>query len=137
MEDMMMANSQSLEVQAKKEVSGKGEKTTPAKYYVPPSDIYETEDALTVVMEIPGVAKDDVTVMLQNDILRVEGRIDFTKYDGIEPVYTEYNVGHYARSFAVSAKIDQEQIKADLENGVLTLTLKKAKEALPRRIAVG
>ena len=55
------------------------------------------------------------------------------EYDGMEPLYTEYNVGHFARSFALSNKIDRQQISAKLEDGVLTLTLKKAQEAIPRR----
>ena len=55
----------------------------------------------------------------------------------MEPVYAEYNVGHYARSFALSNTIDQEKISANLEDGVLTLTLPKAKHAQPRRIAIG
>ena len=88
-------------------------------------------------MEIPGVEKKDVEVNVENDVLRVEGRVDFTKYEGLEPLYTEYNVGHFARSFTLSNRIDQQQIGAQLEDGVLTLTLKKAKEAMPRKIAIG
>ena len=132
-----MAESQELSVQEKKELVSKGEKTVPARYYVQNTDIYETDDALTVVMEIPGVEKKDVEVNVENDVLRVEGRVDFTKYEGLEPLYTEYNVGHFARSFALSNRIDQQQIAAQLEDGVLTLTLKKAKEAMPRKIAIG
>jgi HSP20 family protein len=115
----------------------KEEKTVPARYYVPSTDIYETQDALTVVMEMPGVEKKDITVGLENDELRVEGQIDFSKYEGLEPVYTEYNVGHYARAFTLSNKIDQEKISAQVEDGVLTLTLPKVKEAQPRRITIG
>lgn len=132
-----MADSQALAVQEKKELVSKEEKTVPARYYVQITDIYETDDALTVVMEIPGVEKKDVEVNVENDVLRVEGRVDFTKYEGLEPLYTEYNVGHFARSFALSNRIDQQQIAAQLEDGVLTLTLKKAKEAMPRKIAIG
>ena len=131
-----MAQSQSLEVQEKKELEQKEEKTVPARYYVPNADIYETEDALVVVMEVPGVEKKDLQIGLENDVLRIEGRIDFSKYDGLDPLYTEYNVGHYSRAFTVSSKIDQEQISAELEDGVLKLTLKKSKEAMPRRIAI-
>ena len=72
----------------------------------------------------------------ENGLLRVEGRIDYSKYEGLDPLYTEYNIGHFARSFTLSNKIDQQQISAQLEDGVLTLTLKKAKEAMPRRIAI-
>jgi HSP20 family molecular chaperone IbpA len=132
-----MADPQALAVQEKKELVSKEEKTVPARYYVQITDIYETDDALTVVMEIPGVEKKDVEVNVENDVLRVEGRVDFTKYEGLEPLYTEYNVGHFARSFTLSNRIDQQQIAAQLEDGVLTLTLKKAKEAMPRKIAIG
>ena len=128
--------SQELAVQEKKELVSKEEKTVPARYYVQNTDILETDDALTVVMEIPGVEKKNVDVSIENDVLRVEGRIDFTKYDGMEPLYTEYNVGHFARAFTLSDKIDQQQIAAQLDDGVLTLTLKKAKEAMPRKIAI-
>jgi len=132
-----MADPKALAVQEKKELVSKEEKTVPARYYVQITDIYETDDALTVVMEIPGVEKKDVEVNVENDVLRVEGRVDFTKYEGLEPLYTEYNVGHFARSFTLSNRIDQQQIAAQLEDGVLTLMLKKAKEAIPRKIAIG
>jgi HSP20 family protein len=131
-----MAASQALEVQEKKELVSKDEKTVPARYYVPPTDILETEDALTVVMELPGVEKQAIDVHVENDVLRVDARIDFAKYEGLDPLYTEYNIGHFARSFTLSNKIDQQQISAQLDDGVLTLTLKKAKEALPRQIAI-
>lgn len=131
-----MARSQELEVQQKKELVSKEEKTTPARYYVPSTDIYETDDALTLVMEVPGVEKKDVDVRLENDTLRVEARLDFGKYEGLDPLYTEYNVGHFTRAFSLSSKIDQQQISAQLEDGVLTLTLKKLREAIPRQIAI-
>ncbi len=131
-----MEKSRALEVQEKKELVGKEEKTVPARYYIPNTDIFETDDALTLVMEMPGVERKDVDIRLENDVLRIEGRIDFSKYEGLEPVYTEYNVGPYARAFTLSNKIDQDKISAELDDGVLTLTLKKAKEAMPRQIAI-
>jgi HSP20 family molecular chaperone IbpA len=134
--EVAMTKSQELSVQQKKELAPKEEKTVPTRYYVPNTDIYETDATLTLVMEVPGVEKKDVTVQLENDVLRIEGRIDFSKYEGLEPVYAEYNVGHYARAFTLSDKIDQDGISADLADGVLTLTLKKAKAALPRRIEI-
>jgi HSP20 family protein len=132
-----MAYSQDLAVQQKKELPTKEEKTVPARYYIPPADIYETAEALTLVMEMPGVEKKGLTVTLDDDVLRVEGKIDFSKYDGLEPLYTEYNVGHYARKFMVGNAIDQDKIQAQLDDGVLTLTLQKAEAARPRRITIG
>ena len=131
-----MSDAQELAVREKQELAKKEEKTIPGRYFVPAADIFETEDALTVIMEIPGVEKKDVSIALEDDSLRVEGQIDFSKYQGMEPVYTEYNVGHYARGFSLSGKIDREGISAQLDDGVLTLTLPKAKESMPRRIAI-
>jgi HSP20 family molecular chaperone IbpA len=131
-----MVPSQELEVQEKKEVVGKDEATVPARYFLPNTDIYENDEALTVIMEVPGVVKDDLDVSVENDVLRVQAKINFANYGGLEPLYTEYNVGHFARSFTLSNKLDQQQISAHLEDGVLTLVLKKAKEAQPRRIAI-
>jgi HSP20 family protein len=129
-------SNQSLEVQQKKEAVTKGEKTVPARYYVPSTDIYETDDALQVVMEVPGVDRKNIDVKLENSELHVEARIDFTNYDGMEPLYTEYSVGHFARSFSLSQLIDQNNIAANLADGVLTLTLKKVQRAQPRKIEI-
>ena len=93
---------QELAVREKRELATKEEKTVPGRFFVPTTDVYETEEALTVVMEVPGVGREEVEIELKDDVLRVEGKIDFAKYGGVEPVYTEYGVGHWARSFSLS-----------------------------------
>jgi HSP20 family molecular chaperone IbpA len=128
---------QELAVREKREAATREERTVPGRFYVPPADVWETEDALAVAMEVPGVARDAVAIELKDDVLRVEARVDPARYGGMEPVYTEYGVGHWARAFALPDKVDRERIEARLEDGVLTLTLPKAAEARPRRIAVG
>ena len=130
-----MEPSQNLALRQKQEVATKEERTVPGRYYTPVTDIYETESGLTIVMEMPGVTKESVNVDLRDDVLRIEGQIDFSKYKGMEPLYTEYNVGHYVRTFGLPSKIDRENIAAQLEDGVLTLTLPKVLEAQPRRIS--
>ena len=131
-----MSGSQELTVREKQELAQHQEKTTPGRYYVPAADIFETEEALTLLLEMPGVEKDSIDVQVENDVLRVEGKIDYSAYKDVEPVYTEYNIGHYARGFTLSGKVDRGAISARLEDGVLALTLPKSKELLPRRIAV-
>jgi len=130
-----MATSQELSVPEKKELAG-SEKTVPGRYYIPSTDVYETDDGLTLVMEMPGVDKGSVDISLENDVLRVDGRIDFDRYRDVEPVYTEYNVGHFTRSFSLSDRVDRDAIAAKLDDGVLTLTLPKSAAARPRRIAI-
>jgi len=127
---------QELQVQKKREHDQKQETTIPARVFVPSADIYESQDALTVILEMPGVQKDNVEVRVEEGTLFVEGRLDLAKYQGLVPLYTEYNIGHYARSFRLSSKIDQRKIAAELNDGVLSLTLPKADEAKPRTIKV-
>ena len=131
-----MPDHQELQVQQKREVDKKPESTIPARRFLPVTDIFETDDALKVILEMPGVDKDNVDLRVENDVLTIEGQVDFTKYQGLTPLYTEYNVGNYARSFELSSKIDQERIGAELKDGVITLVLPKAEKAKPRKIMV-
>ncbi len=131
-----MPDQQELQVQQKREVEKKPESTIPARRFLPVTDIFETSDALKVILEMPGVDKESVDVRVENDVLTIEGQVDFTKYQGLTPLYTEYNVGNYARSFELSSKIDQERIGAELKNGVITLILPKAERAKSRKITV-
>jgi HSP20 family protein len=103
---------------------------------VPTADIYEDRDSLKVILEMPGVDKGHIDVRVEEGVLFVEGRLDLTKYRGLQPLYTEYNIGNYARSFRLSNTIDQDNIGAELKDGVLSLTLPKAEKAKPRTIQV-
>lgn len=127
---------QELQVQEKREVEKKQESTVPARTFMPTVDILETPAALTVVLEMPGVDKGKVDINVEAGVLTIEGRLDFSKYEGMQPVYTEYNIGHYRRSFTLSNKIDQSRISAEMKDGTLTVVLPKAEEAKPRRITV-
>jgi HSP20 family protein len=127
---------QELQVQKKRELEGKDESTIPARTFVPSADIYEDRDSLKVILEMPGVEKGNVEVKVEEGVLFVEGRLDLAKYRGLQPVYTEYNIGNYSRSFRLSNAIDQDKIGAELKDGVLSLTLAKAEKAKPRTIQV-
>ncbi len=131
-----MSDSNVLDPMEKRELESEQEKTVPGKHYVPYTDIFEQSDALIVVMEIPGVDRNDAEVHVDKGILSVDAKIKHAQYDGLTPVYTEYNIGHYSRSFNLSNEIDQDGITAKTEDGVLTLRLPKSKDAPPRRIEI-
>lgn len=125
-----------LEVQEKQEVSTNDEQTLQTRSYRPLTDIYERADALIVVMEMPGVDKSDLNVTLENDMLEVSGQISLAPYSNMEPLYTEYGVGHYARRFRLPNAIDKSRISASIDDGVLTLTLPKRQEEQVKSIEV-
>ena len=131
-----MASKQELQVQQKREVEKKEEETVPARVFLPAADIYETPNELKVILEMPGVDKSNVDVRVEDGVLTVEGRLDFSKYRELQPLYTEYNIGHYSRSFRLSTKIDQSKIGAEMKDGVLSLALPKVAEAKPLTIQV-
>lgn len=131
-----MAGQQELQVQQKREVEKGQEATRPTRAFMPNADIFETEDALTVVLEMPGVDRDNINISVENGVLTVEGTINFGKYEGLQPVYSEYNVGPFRRSFRISSRIDQDNINAEMSDGVITLLLPKVEEPKPRRIEV-
>jgi HSP20 family molecular chaperone IbpA len=85
---------------------------------------------------MPGVKEKDVDVTLKDGVLTIMGKVSAEMYDGLRPVYTEYNVGNYYREFALNEQIDDSKIRATLRNGVLELELPKREEAKPRRIEV-
>jgi HSP20 family protein len=105
-----MPTKQELQVQQKRELENKEESTIPARVFVPTADIYESNDALNVVLEMPGVDKSSVDVRVEDGILKIEGRLDFSKYQGLQPLYTEYNVGSL---FAQLPAFQQDRPKQD------------------------
>ena len=131
-----MAAAQDLQVQKKRELENKEETTIPVRIFLPNADIYETPNELKVVLEMPGIEKNNVGINLEDGVLHIEGRLDLSKYGGLQPLYTEYNVGHYSRNFQLSSSINQSKIVAEMNNGVLSLTLPKVEEAKPRTIRV-
>ena len=112
------------------------EASTTGRGVYPFINLFEKEGDLVLAAELPGVKKEDVNIKLENNLLEVEGRIDYAPYEKLNPVYAEYNIGNYARSFTVSNAVDTSNIEAVLRDGVLSLTLLKAPEAKPRVISV-
>ena len=124
-----------LEAKPKQKVERR-EGTRPGAFFQPLVDIFETPEELVVVADMPGVPPDAVDVDLKGDELSIEGRVKAEDYEGLKPLYVEYGVGGYYRTFTLGEMVDRDRIKAQLKNGVLVLKLPKAERAKPRRIAV-
>lgn len=133
-----MANVKTGEIQVKekKEVSGPSEQTSPGPIYTPDVDIFETEQEITLLADIPGVTAEDLVIDLRENILTITG--DVAPFLGAEEqeIFSEYGTGKYYRQFSLSEVIDQNKIEAKLNDGVLRLQLPKVEKAAPRKIEV-
>lgn len=112
------------------------ETTTGARLYRPVTDIVETEDGVSLMLEVPGVAPEDVDVVLEQRVLTIRGKVQPTQPEKLQLAYAEYGEGDYERAFTLSDDFDSDKIEASVVNGVLTVTLPRAAEAKPKRIAV-
>ena len=133
-----MAAEQTRELQAgeKRAAVSSAEQTRSGQVFTPTVDIFETETALTVVADIPGVKAQDLTIDLRENLLTLIG--DVAPLEGPEEgdIIREYRTGSYVRQFTLAETIDQAQITAQLSDGVLRLTLPKVEHAKPRQITV-
>jgi HSP20 family protein len=80
-----MGPAQELQIRKKQEVAKKDETTVPTRLFVPSTDIYEKDETLFVVMEMPGVDKKNVDIRIEDGVLKVEGRLDFSTEKGLQP----------------------------------------------------
>lgn len=103
----------------------------------PPLNIYEEPDRLLVTAELPGVKVEDLDLSIEGDTLTLQGKRDNRQPDaGISYHRREIESGSFSRAIALPVKVDGERVAAKLHNGVLTITLIKASEGVPRQIKV-
>ena len=112
------------------------ERTRDSRCFTPRSDIYELDDQIVIVADVPGVDEKSLDVTLEKNILTINALVDPIVPQGYSLSLAEYEVGDYSRSFRLSDEIDRELIQASIKDGVLRLYLPKAKEALMRKISV-
>jgi len=103
------------------------------RYLIPPVDIYENEQGLTVVADLPGVDREGLEVKVDNNVLTIRGRVQ--KSSGGD-VYREFVLLPFFRQFELTDEVDQDGIGAQLKHGVLTLNLPKKAKPEPKRITV-
>jgi HSP20 family protein len=105
--------------------------------WLPAVDIRETDETLALLVDLPGMKREDVEITLENGTLTLRGERKFEKdvkeenYHRIERVY-----GNFARSFTLPRNVQSDKVKATFDNGVLTVELPKSEEARARRIEI-
>ena len=113
------------------------EESLPFTAWTPAVDIFETEKALVLKMELPGIKKEDVHVTIENNMLTVRGerkmeeQVERENYHRMERTY-----GEFVRSFSLPPFVDGKEIKADFAEGLLRVTLPKVETARPKEIEV-
>lgn len=103
--------------------------------YYPRVDIYEQDDHTVLVADMPGVDENNIDITLEKNILTIRGYVD-EPMAGYGLAYSEYGVGDYERTFALSDEVDRNKIQASMKDGVLRLVLPKAEAARARKITV-
>lgn len=103
---------------------------------VPPVDIIEDADGITVKADLPGASRESLSIGVEGDTLTLEAGVNLGEATSMQSVYAEVRMPLYKRSFVLGRDLDSEKINATLVNGVLTLRLPKAEQAKPRRIEV-
>ncbi|NNF97921.1 MAG: Hsp20/alpha crystallin family protein [Desulfobacteraceae bacterium] len=125
-----------LQVKEKQEMTSPAEQTTPGLVFSPSVDIFENEKELVLMADMPGVQAKGLNIDLRDDTLTISGDVEPLFSDKEEEILIEYEMGKYYRQFSLSEVIDQERIDAQLNHGVLRLTLPKVEKASPRKIVV-
>jgi HSP20 family protein len=102
----------------------------------PAADIYETDDAYVLMLDMPGATKESISVSMDKSLLTIRGTAEMLRYDDARLHYNEIRGGVYERSFNLTEGIDRNSVEAHFENGVLTVKLLKKEEVKPRTIPI-
>lgn len=112
------------------------EQTYHGPVYSPAVDIFESDDRISLLADMPGVKSQDLKIDLRENTLTLSGHVESKTPAGEASIMTEYESGTYFRQFTLSEVIDQSKIDAKLSDGVLRLELPKLERAKPRQITV-
>lgn len=112
------------------------EQTHPGPVYSPPVDIFESDERISLLADMPGVKAKDLKIDLRESVLTLSAPVTTAEAESETPLLREYGTGSYFRQFTLSDQIDQTKIDAKLNDGVLRLELPKLEKAKPRQITV-
>ena len=114
-----------------------GEQEPTTRTWAPPVDIYETDNALVLKADLPGIDPKDVDIRIENGVLYLKGERKFEKEEKKENYHRiERSYGAFTRSFALPNSIDADHVKADYKDGQLILTMPKREEAKPKAVKI-
>ncbi len=133
---MADTTSHELEKAEKHERTDLAEQTRPGPVFSPAVDIFEKDDAIMLLADMPGVTPESLKIDLKENVLTLTGDVEPPEGENETAVHREFDTGSFYRQFVLSDLIDQEKITARLVDGVLRLQLPKAVAAKPRRITV-
>jgi HSP20 family protein len=112
------------------------EQTRPGPVYTPAVDIFESDDRISVLADMPGVKAKDLKIDLRENVLTLSAPVTSPEAQSESPILREFETGTFFRQFTLSEVIDQAKIDAKLTDGVLRLELPKLEKAKPRQITV-
>lgn len=112
------------------------EQTRPGPVYTPAVDIFESDDRISVLADMPGVKAEDLKIDLRENVLTLTAPVTASEANTETAILHEYETGTFFRQFTLSELIDQAKIDAKLTDGVLRLELPKLERAKPRQITV-
>jgi HSP20 family protein len=112
------------------------ERTRDVRCFIPRADIYEKDDQIVIVADVPGADQDSIDIMLEKNILTINAYVNPRLPEDYTLTFAEYETGDYQRSFRLSNEIDRDKIEAVVKDGVLRLHLPKSGEARARKISV-
>lgn len=112
-----------------------GERQTTEQFIAPAATVFETTDGYTLEVEMPGVSKENLEMWVENNELTILGRRSMPCVEATL-IHRESRSENFRRSFELDPSIDAAKISAKIDQGVVTLTLPKAEQVKPRKIAV-
>ena len=119
----------------KQEISG-AETTRPGRVFEPQVDIFESEEAIVVLADMPGVDPSGLDIDLRDNLLTITGTVRLEQKGDERVLAREFEAGSFYRQFRLSNAVDQGRIDAALDRGVLRLTLPKAETHKPRKVEI-
>ena len=115
--------------------SSNGDRQASEQFIAPAATVLENADGYTLEVEMPGVSKENLEMWVENNELTILGRRSMPSVEGTL-IHRESRSENFRRSFELDPSIDAGKISAKIEQGVVTLTLPKAEQVKPRKIAV-